>query len=168
MASRPKVIAFDIVETVFSLESMRPRLTSLGLPETALELWFASALRNAFALAITDRFWPFRAMLRGALVTLLCQEPSTHGRRSDGGVLNGMAELEPHSDAAEAFSVLANEGFRIVALSNGASETTEALLQRSGLKRYVEAVLSVEQVQRSKPRREALPARRGGLWRRSE
>jgi hypothetical protein len=31
MASRPKVVAFDIIETVFSLESMRPRLTSLGL-----------------------------------------------------------------------------------------------------------------------------------------
>ena len=87
-------------------------------------------------------------------MTLLAKHRLPKDENQIEAVLNGMAELEPHSDAAEAFSVLANEGFRIVALSNGASETTEALLQRSGLKQYVEAVLSVEQVQRSKPRRE--------------
>src|SRR3954471_18148280 len=134
MAGRPKVIAFDIIETVFSLEGMRSRLTSLGLPETALELWFASALRNAFALAITDRFSPFRTMLRGALVTLLAKHRLPMDDDRIEVVLDGMAELEPHPDATEAFSVLVDEGFRIVALSNGASKTTEALLQRSGLK----------------------------------
>jgi len=154
MPVRPKVIAFDIIETVFSLESMRPRLTSLGLPDSALELWFASALRNAFALAITDRFSPFRIVLRGSLETLLAKHRLLVPEDRIEAVLDGMAELEPHPDAAGAFAVLTDEGFRIVALSNGAAESTESLLQRSGLKPHVEAVLSVEQVQRSKPRRE--------------
>ena len=154
MKGRPKVIAFDIIETVFSLESMRPHLMSLGLPDSTLELWFASALRNAFALAITDRFSPFRVVLRGSLVTLLAKHRLLMPEERVEAVLDGMSELEPHPDAAAAFAVLADEGFRIVALSNGAADTTERLLTRSNLKQYVEAVLSVEQVQRSKPRRE--------------
>ena len=93
---RPKIIAFDINETVFSLETIRPRLTALGLPATALEVWFASALRDAFAIAITDRFAPFRAVLEGALASLL----STHDLSSTpdeiASVLDGMAELKPH------------------------------------------------------------------------
>jgi len=31
----PKVVAFDIIETVFSLESLRDRLVALGLPDLA-------------------------------------------------------------------------------------------------------------------------------------
>lgn len=154
MTVRPKVIAFDMIETVFSLESMRPRLAGLGLPDSELELWFVSALRNAFALAITDRFSPFRVVLRGSLVTLLAQHRLPMREEPIEAVLDGMSELEPHFDAARAFAVLADEGFRIVALSNGAADTTEHLLWRSDLKQYVEAVLSVEEVQRSKPRRE--------------
>ncbi len=37
MPARSKLIAFDIIETVFSLESMRERLGWLGLPPSALE-----------------------------------------------------------------------------------------------------------------------------------
>lgn len=152
--TRPKVIAFDINETVFSLESIRPRLTALGLPATALEVWFASALRDAFAIAITDRFAPFRSVLDGALASLL----STHGLSGNpeqiAGVLDGMTELEPHADALAAFTVLRSQGFRVIALSNSATASTEKLLRRSGLDQYVEAVLSVDEVQCSKPRPE--------------
>ena len=152
--TRPKVIAFDINETVFSLETIRPRLTALGLPATALEVWFASALRDAFAIAITDRFAPFRSVLEGALASLLSTHDLSSTPNEIAAVLDGMAELKPHPDARETFALLADEGFRIVALSNSPSASTEKLLRRGGLDRYVEMVLSVDQVQRSKPRPE--------------
>jgi 2-haloacid dehalogenase len=154
MSYRLKVVAFDIIETVFSLETMRPRLMSLGLPASALELWIASALRDAFAVTITDRFAPFRPILRGALATLL----STHGlpveEKNIAAVLDGMAELDPHPDAAAAFALLAKNNLRIVALSNGATSVTESLLRRSSLDQYVEAIYSIEQVQQFKPCRD--------------
>ncbi|MGH1587299.1 haloacid dehalogenase type II [Methylobacterium phyllosphaerae] len=149
-----KVIAFDINETVFSLEAIRPRLTALGLPATALEVWFASALRDAFAIAITDRFAPFRSVLEGALASLLSIHDLSSTPDEIASVLDGMAELKPHPDAGEAFALLADAGFRLIALSNSPSASTEKLLRRGGLSRYVELVLSVDQVQRSKPRSE--------------
>ena len=42
---------------------------------------------------------------------------------------------------------------RIAALSNGAAETTQALLQRAGLSSLVERVISVAEVRQWKPRR---------------
>ncbi|ACA20010.1 haloacid dehalogenase, type II [Methylobacterium sp. 4-46] len=154
MMPRPKLIACDVIGTLVSLERMRPLLTGLGLPPAALEIWFASALRDAFALAITDRFAPFRLVLRGELASLL----SAHGlpvrmERLD-AVLDGMAELDPQPDAAEALALLTEAGFRVAALSNGSAEATEQLLRRGGLHRHVEMVLSIDQVQRSKPRAE--------------
>ena len=154
MSPRPRIVAFDIIETVFSLENMRPRLVELGLPGSALKLWIASALRDAFALSITDRFSPFRAVLRGGLVTLLSTHQLPVEEVRVAAVLDGMAELDPHPDAGDAFAALASQDVRIVALSNGAASVTERLLQRSGLDQFVEAVYSIEQVQRFKPRRE--------------
>ncbi len=38
---RPAVVAFDVIETLFSRESLRPRLGAIGLPAHSLEAWFA-------------------------------------------------------------------------------------------------------------------------------
>ena len=94
---RPFAIAFDVIETCFSLESLRPRLQALGLKnDDALELWFARMLRDAFALAAADRYRPFKDVAAGALTVTL----SDHGfssivkddRRLE-GVLEGFAHL---------------------------------------------------------------------------
>jgi 2-haloacid dehalogenase len=154
MAARPQVIAFDIIETVFSLESMRPRLVSLGLPERALEAWFAAGLRDAFALAVTDRFTPFRSVLEASLQTLLAKHALSAKTDQISSVLDGMKSLQPHADAAEAFDQLKQAGFRLLALSNGAASSTQALLKGAGLEVHVEQILSVEDVGLSKPRRE--------------
>ncbi|PZD70990.1 hypothetical protein C1752_08620 [Acaryochloris thomasi RCC1774] len=42
-------IAFDIIGTCFSLDRPQERLLALGAPKYALQLWFAQALRDAFA-----------------------------------------------------------------------------------------------------------------------
>jgi 2-haloacid dehalogenase len=152
--TKPEVVAFDMIETVFSLEIMRERFVPLGLPESALEAWFAAGLRDAFALAITDQFAPFRSVLKGSLATLLARHQLPFDSQQAGFVLDGMKSLKPHPDAVQAFELLRDAGFRILALSNSAKSATEALLQGGGLASYVERVLSVEEVRFSKPRRE--------------
>jgi 2-haloacid dehalogenase len=153
MPKKPKVIAFDIIETVFSLESMRGRLGEIGLPPTALETWFSSALRDAFALAVTGQFAPFRSVLEGALADVRAR----HGLISNHDLskfLDGLKELTPRPDAAEAFRLLSQEGFRLVALSNAPASSTEALLKGGGLTGFIERIFSVEKVKLSKPRAE--------------
>lgn len=154
MPARPKVIAFDIIETVFSLESMRERLGWLGLPPSALEAWFAAGLRDAFALAVTDRFAPFRSVLEGALADIVARHNAVLDQERAAQVLDGMKELQPRPDAAETFRQLSDAGFGLVALSNGASSSTEALLKGGGLDGFIEEVFSVEDVKLSKPRQE--------------
>lgn len=36
--ARLRAVAFDVLETLFSLEPLRPRLVAAGLPREALEL----------------------------------------------------------------------------------------------------------------------------------
>lgn len=146
---RPKLLVFDIIETVMSLETMRSRFEAIGQLGTMLETWFASGLRDAFAIALTGGFQPFQHVLLGALDQLLGDTVSQEHKK---GLVAGMADLEPHDDAMFCFRTLTDAGFRIAALSNGAAATTRKLLASAGLEPFVEFVGSVEDAHVSKPK----------------
>ncbi|TAM57671.1 haloacid dehalogenase type II [bacterium] len=154
MKPRPAVVAFDIIETVFSLEPLRGRLEAVGLRGDVLDVWFAQVLRDAFALDATGVYLPFRDVAAGCLEQLLVGHGVPAGQGHIDHVLAGFAELPPHADAMAAFRVLREGGSRIVALTNGNAQTTRGLLERAGLLGLVERVTSVEEIRHWKPRRE--------------
>ena len=98
MKSRPKVVAFDVVETLFSLEPMRARLRSLELPDDALKLWFARLLRNAFALDASGTFKPFDEVARATLEVMLAEHRLTADPSALSQALAGFGELPAHAD----------------------------------------------------------------------
>lgn len=151
MPTRPRVVAFDIIETTFSLEPLRPRLQDLGLPKTALEVWFAQTLRDAFALAATDRYAPFGDVASTTLESLAAKHGVSTKPERVAAVLQGFGELDPRPDAAAAMQHLRSQGIRIIALTNGAAEVTQTLLDRSGLSAFTERVVSVAEIQKWKP-----------------
>ncbi len=150
----PALAVFDVNETVFSLDRLGQRLEDAGLPEGALQVWFARVLRDGFALAAVGDYQPFRQLatthLRGVL--------REHGRGTDDDavahVFDGFSTLDAHPDVAPAFDRLRGAGVRIVTLTNGHADTTVRLLERNGLRGDVERCLSVDDVKLWKPRPE--------------
>ncbi|HEX2944021.1 MAG TPA: haloacid dehalogenase type II [Rhodopila sp.] len=151
MPHRPRAVAFDIIETTFSLQSLRPRLQARGLPPAALDVWFTRILRDAFALAATGVFVPFTDIATAALHTLAAEHGLAPDANGDAAVLRGFGELEPQPDAAEAMQALKAAGIPILAVSNGAAATTRKLLDRSGLAPLVQHVISVTDIRKWKP-----------------
>jgi 2-haloacid dehalogenase len=154
MIRRPAVVAFDIIETTFSLQSLGPRLAAVGLPDDVVLLWYARILRDGFALAVTDVFATFRELAAETLESMAAERGIALDAAARDGVLDGFAELDPFPDSAAAFRLLVEAGVRVVALSNGAAASTQALLARAGMTALVERVISVMEVSRFKPRRE--------------
>ena len=152
--SRPRVIAFDVVETLFSLAPVRRRLSDLGLPDGALEVFFARLLRNAFALDASGTFMPFGKVARATLEGMLAAEDLAVDDGKIDQALGGFAELPAHPDVAPAFQLLQQDGVRIMALTNGSADNTLQLLKRAGLAAFVERVISIDEIGRWKPRRE--------------
>lgn len=154
MAALPKVVAFDIIGTVFSMEPMRAELVALGLQPMSLDFLYTAALRDTFALASTNTFAPFQSVLGGCLDELLAMDGLTVSSERKQAVLGLMKALPAYEDAMAAFQVLTDACIRIFALSNGAAVATRELLEAAGLNGLVEEVLSVEDVKLSKPRPE--------------
>ncbi|MGI4985500.1 MAG: haloacid dehalogenase type II [Janthinobacterium lividum] len=147
----PRAVAFDIIETVFPLEPLREPLTAWGLPPEALDTWFAAALRDAFALAVVEDFKPFQQVLKSALKQVLAIHTLDVPEDRQSALIQRMASLPCRPDAMQAFALLQARGVPVIALSNGSATTTRAMLKGAGLADFVAHVISVDDVQRSKP-----------------
>jgi 2-haloacid dehalogenase len=145
---RPHTVAFDVVETLISLEPLRERFGDIGLPASTLDRWFPLLLRDGMALTLAGDYQPFPVVAESALRVI------GEGRLTDSQVrhvLDGFAELPAQPDVEQAMGILTDAGVSIVCLTNGARESTEAFLDRSGLDRFVDQVISVAEIGKWKP-----------------
>ncbi len=150
---RPRIVAFDVIETLFDTKPLDPLLSSTGLPEGSLPVWFARFLRDAFALEVIGEYRPFREVAAASLQALLLEHRLEGESEKIDKVLSGFADLPPHPDVRPAFQALRDAGVRIITLTNGSAETTGKMLAKAGLEGFVEQTLSIDQVKHWKPAR---------------
>lgn len=141
------VVAFDVVETLFSLDPVAAALRDGGAGPDGARLLFARLLRDAFALAACGGYRPFRDLADAAVAATL--PASTDAQRF--AVASAFTKLPAHPDAEPALRRLTDAGVRVVTLTNGSAATTASLLDGAGLDRYVERVISVDEVRQWKP-----------------
>ncbi len=145
MTSSRSVIVFDVNETLSDMAPLGRRFADLGAPAPLAPLWFASVLRDAFALTAaggSERFAvvadaQVRAVLHGLAIDREADAAVAH-------VLEGFAALDVHPDVVDGVQALRAAGFRLATLSNGAAQVAETLLARAGIRGHFERVLSVE------------------------
>jgi 2-haloacid dehalogenase len=154
--SRPSVVVLDVNETLSDMSPMGRRFAEVGAPEHLAKLWFATLLRDGFALTGAGGPRPFAEVGICALRTVL------HGldldRELDAAVehvMSGMARLSVHPDVPEGVRALHRSGRRLVTLTNGATELSERLLGEAGIRAEFERLLSVEDAPAWKPARGA-------------
>jgi 2-haloacid dehalogenase len=146
MSRRPAVVAFDVMETLASLEPLRARLTQTGQPPGLLEAWYTRTLRDGMALSATGDYTGFTEVADAALRGL------THYTISDDQVayvMAGFDELPAFPDALPAVTRLAEAGLRVACLTNGSASFTSSFVERAGLR--VDRIISVGEVYRWKP-----------------
>lgn len=148
--ARPDAAVFDVIETIFPLEPLRPRLAALDLG-AELDLFFSRILRDAFALDATGKFVPFREIASGALAVLAAQRGLAPDPAALEAVLDGFRTLDPAPDVRPAMERLRAAGVTVATLSNGGVEATRALLDRCGLLPLVARVMGVDEIRRYKP-----------------
>jgi 2-haloacid dehalogenase len=146
MSRRPAVVAFDVMETLASLEPLRARLTETGQPPGLLEAWYTRTLRDGMALSATGDYAGFTGVADAALRGL------THYTISDDQVayvMAGFDELPAFPDALPAVTQLTEAGLRVACLTNGSASFTSSFVERAGLR--VDRIISVGEVYRWKP-----------------
>jgi 2-haloacid dehalogenase len=149
---RPAVLVFDVNETLSDMAPLAHRFAEIGTDPGLARTWFASLLRDGFALAVNDVNPSFGALAAEQLHLLLGSLDLN--RDLDDAVmhvLGGFAELRCHPDVAVGIHALSALGLRLVTLSNGATSVAQRLLDDAGLIDAFELLLSAEQAGFWKP-----------------
>lgn len=156
MSVTPAAVVFDVNETLSDLSSMAQRFAEVGAPEHLARLWFASVLRDGFAVAAAGSQESFAVLAQENLRSLLGALPSH--REVEGAIehiMAGFLDLPVHPDVLPAVRALRRAGLRLVTLSNGSAQVAESLLSSAGVREDFERVLSVEDAGVWKPARGA-------------
>ncbi len=152
--SQPQVIVFDVNETLSDMSPMAARFADVGAPEHLAKLWFATLLRDGFALAATGTQEEFsvlgetvlRSFLAGVSLDRDMDSAAEH-------VMAGFMSLPLHPDVREGVEKLHAAGLRLVTLTNGSSKVAEELFAGAGIGDLFERLLSVEDAGIWKPAR---------------
>jgi 2-haloacid dehalogenase len=147
-ARRPKVVLFDVFETLLQLDALRTRFVDVGRPEHELDLFFARTLRDGMALTLAGGAPPFAEVARSALIG------ATGRRLSESAVqhvLDGFAELPPHPDVEPALIMLVRAKVPAYAFTHGSADVVRAALDRAQLRSYLRGELSAEEIGSFKP-----------------
>lgn len=154
--AEPLVIVFDVNETLSDMAPLGEAFAQIGAPRSLAKLWFATLLRDGFALTASGGKESFAAIGADALRNLLGAEGiSGNLDTAVERVMAAMQNLPLHGDVPAGIHALAAAGHRLVTLTNGAVVNTNKLLVAGGVRDKFEQLLSVEDAPAWKPGRAA-------------
>jgi 2-haloacid dehalogenase len=153
--ARPQLMVFDVNETLSDMSGMQSHFEAVGAPPALAAAWFASLLRDGFALTVTGDNPDFADLaatsLRGMLAAHGVVEADAAGER----VMGAFTSLPVHDDVVLGVRALARAGIRLVTLSNGSTLVARGLVERGGIADQFERLLSVQDAPAWKPSRGA-------------
>ena len=156
MSTQPSVVVFDVNETLSDMSPLAERFAETGAPASLAKLWFATLLRDGFALTAAGDNTAFaeigaeglRGLLAGLDLNMATDAAVDH-------IMQGMAGLGLHPDVPEGVSALKAAGYRLVTLTNGSTSVAEKLFTAAGIRDSFDRLLSVEDAPAWKPARAA-------------
>lgn len=151
----PRVILFDVNETLLDLRALDPHFQRAFGDAVAREEWFAQVLHSTLVATVTDAYTDFDTIAAAALDMITVRRRISLPAADRAQILEGMRALPAHPEVQESLERLTSAGLRLATLTNSTAAVAEAQLAHAGLRAYFEQVLSVDAVRRFKPAAEA-------------
>ncbi|WP_208430637.1 haloacid dehalogenase type II [Methyloligella halotolerans] len=152
-AMKPKVIFFDVNETLLNLEGVRSSVAeALGGREDLLPLWFSTMLHHSLVETATGRFHPFGEVGVAALM-MVAETNGVELTEEDAktAILEPLKSLPPHPDVRPGLEALKEQGYTLVSLTNSSNAGVKAQLENAGLADLFDRMLTVEDTKIYKP-----------------
>jgi 2-haloacid dehalogenase len=149
---RPKMLFFDVNETLLDLNAMKPVVgEALGSQPELLSLWFTTMLQYSLVVTVADKYQHFGEVGVAALLMVARNHGINLTPDEARRTVSGIMSLPAHRDVRPALEELKGEGFRMVTLTNSSQAAVDAQMQNADLTDLFEKQLSVEEVQLFKP-----------------
>lgn len=153
MLPAPKVIFFDVNETLLDLTAMRSSVgEALGGRNDLLPLWFSTRLHHSLVDSTTQRFHTFGEIGVASLLMVAEIEGITLSKEdAKKAIVTPLRSLPPHGDVVEGLKALKAKGYTLVSLTNSSNKGVYTQFKNADLLSYFDKRLSVEDINLYKP-----------------
>lgn len=148
----PRVLVFDVNETLLDIESMAPLFDELFGDRRVLREWFNQLVLYSMTATLSNSYVDF-ATLAGGVLRMLADIHHAHVTDDDVARLAaGMRTMPAYADAVEGLNQLRDNGFRLATLTNSPHPPgLPTALENAGLAEFFEQRFTVDACQAFKP-----------------
>jgi len=153
LPQKPKVIIFDVNETLLDLDKMR---TSIGKVlegnEDLTPLWFSTMLHHSLVTTVTGDYQDF-AKIGVAALMMVAQNNHIEITQEQAleAIKTPLLSLPAHSDVKSSLMTLRAQGYKIVCFTNSSNKGVETQFANAGLTDYFDKRMSIEDIKVYKP-----------------
>ncbi|WP_081366497.1 haloacid dehalogenase type II [Alteromonas mediterranea] len=149
----PKVIFFDVNETLLDLTAMRSSVgEALGGRDDLLPLWFSTMLHHSLVDSTTGRFHTFGEIgVASLLMVAEIEGIELTKEQAKTAIVTPLRSLPPHPDVRDGLQALKDKGYKLVSLTNSSNKGVYTQFKNADLLSYFDERLSVEDINLYKP-----------------
>lgn len=149
----PKVIFFDVNETLLDLGAMRESVSeALGGRTDLLPLWFSTMLHHSLVDSTTQRYHTFGEIgVASLLMVAEIEGIQLSKEAARNAIVTPLRSLPPHPDVVEGLKALKAKGYTLVSLTNSSNKGVYTQFKNADLLDYFDQRLSVEDINLYKP-----------------
>lgn len=150
---KPKVIIFDVNETLLDLENMKASVgKALNGREELLPLWFSTMLHHSLVVSATGDYQTFGNIGVASLQMVAeINDIAITQEQAKNAILTPLRSLPAHHDVAQGLAELKAQGYKLVTLTNSSLKGVKLQLKNANLSQYFSENLSIESVGVFKP-----------------
>jgi len=148
---KPKLLIFDVNETLLDLSLMKARMNEIFNHEFAFDKWFSLLLQYSLVDNQTLQYHNFGDIGKAAFqMTEQVLERKVSDKDAQ-EALQMIRRLPPHPDIIEGLEMLKKGGYKMVTLTNSTGEVVKEQMKNAGLTENFEALMSIDEIRKYKP-----------------
>jgi len=153
---RPKVLFFDVNETLLDLTQMKKQVgEALGGREDLLSLWFTTMLQYSLVTTVSGQYEHFGNIGAAALQMVAANNGiKISENKAREVIVTALRGLPAHPEVKGALSQLKDSGYKLVSFTNSSNAGVKKQFESADLTEYFDERLSVEDIGKFKPFRE--------------
>jgi len=151
MNMKPKLLIFDVNETLLDMEPLRNSINEALNDNKAFDIWFPTLLQYSLVETLTNNYKDFSEVAAATLKMTAHKLDIKLTEEEVKKILSPITTLSAYPEVSEALEVLKQKGFKLVALSNGKPQVVNDQLKYAKIHHFFDKVLSIEEVKNYKP-----------------
>ncbi len=154
---RPKVLFFDVNETLLDLTAMKQSVGDvLGNRSDLLPLWFTTMLQYSLVTTVGRQYQDFGIIGAAALQMVAKNHDITLTEtQAREAILGPIRSLPAHPEVKESLTRLKNAGYKLVSFTNSSNKGVQTQFENAGLIEFFDERLSIEDIGKFKPHTDA-------------